>query len=122
MRQELGGGDVELSEANIRKAYGLKVGSLLEFLRRLLEIEGFLDYGDIVRRQFEGFIAGHSFNADQMRFLRAVQNVFLQKRRLELPDLYEPPLTRFGQDAVERLFTTDEVDEVLAFAETLRVF
>ena len=122
LRQELGGDDVELSEANIRKAYGLKVDSLLEFLRRLLEIEGIPDYGDIVRRQFEGFIAGHPFNADQIRFLRAVQNVFLQKRRLELPDLYDPPLTRFGQDAVERLFTPDEVSEMLAFVETLRVF
>jgi type I restriction enzyme R subunit len=122
LRQELGGGEVELSEANIRKAYGLKVGSLLEFLRRLLEIEGIPDYGDIVRRQFEEYIAGHPlFNADQIRFLRAVQNVFLQKRHLELADLYDPPLTRFGQDAVERLFTTKEVDEVLAFVDTLTV-
>jgi len=123
LRQELGGGDVELSEANIRKAYGLKVGSLLEFLRRLLEIEGIPDYGDIVRRQFEVYIAGRPlFNADQIRFLRAVQNVFLQKRRLELPDLYDPPLTSFGDDAVERWFTQDQVSEMLAFVETLRVF
>ncbi len=121
LRQELGGGDVELSEANIRKAYGLRVDSLLEFLRRLLEIEGIPDYGDIVRRQFEGFIAGHPFNADQIRFLRAVQNVFLQKRRLELPDLYDPPLTRFGQDAVERLFTQDQVSEMLTFVETISI-
>ncbi len=121
LRQELGSGDVELSEANIRKAYGLKVGSLLEFLRRLLEIDGIPDYGDIVRRQFEAYIAGHPFNADQIRFLRAVQNVFLQRRRLELADLYEPPLTSFGADAVERWFTTDQVSEMLAFVETLRV-
>ncbi len=122
LRQELGGGDVELSEGNIRKAYGLKVGSLLEFLRRLLEIEGIPDYGDIVRRQFESYIASHPFNADQIRFLRAVQNVFLQRRHLALADLYEPPLTSFGADAVERLFTTEEVDEMLEFVETLRVF
>jgi len=117
----LGGGDVELSEPNIRKAYGLKVGSLLEFLRRLLEIEGIPDYGDIVRRQFEGYIAGHPFNGDQIRFLRVVQNVFLQRRRLELADLYGPPLTRFGQDAVERLFTTEEVSQVLEFVDSLTV-
>lgn len=123
LRQELGGSDVELSEANIRKAYGLKVGSLLEFLRRLLEIEGIPDYGDIVRRQFEDYIARHPlFNADQIRFLRAVQNVFLQRRRLALADLYDPPLTSFGDDAVERWFTTDEVNEMLEFVETLRVF
>ena len=48
-----------------------------------------------------------------MRFLRAVQSVFVQKRRLALPDLYEAPLDAFGQDAVERLFAPAEVDEVL---------
>ena len=121
LRQELGGGDLELTEENVRKAYGLRVGSLLEFLRRLLEIEGIPDYREIVRRRFEGFMAAHPFNADQMRFLRAVQNVFLQRKRLALPDLYAPPLTSFGQDAVERWFTPDEVNEVLAFVNTLTI-
>jgi type I restriction enzyme R subunit len=121
LRQELGGGELELSEANIRKAYGLRVGSLLEFLRRLLEIEGIPDYADIVHRQFEDYVAGHPFNADQIRFMRAVENVFLNRRRLELADLYDPPLTRFGQDAVERWFSEDEVNDVLGFVETLTV-
>jgi len=120
LRQELGG-DLELDEDNIRKAYGLKVGSLLEFLRRLLELESIPDYGDIVRRQFEGFMASHPFNADQIRFLRAVQNVFLQRHRLEFADLYEPPLSSFGQDAVERWFTPDQMGEVLTFVDTLTV-
>jgi len=53
--------------------------------------------------------------------MSTVQNVFLQRRRLELADLYEPPLTSFGAEAVERWFTTDQVSEMLAFAETLRV-
>ena len=121
LRHELGGADLELSEANIRKAYGLKVGSLLEFLRRLLEIEGLPDFQEVVRRQFEGYMAGHPFNADQLRFLRAVQTVFLQKRRLALADLYDPPLTSFGENAVERWFSQAEVNEMLAFAETLTV-
>jgi type I restriction enzyme R subunit len=90
------------------------VDSLLEFLRYLLDLEGLPAYQDIVTRQ--------PFNADQIRFLRVVQNVFLQKRRLELADLYEPPLTRFGADAVERWFTEDRVNELLTFIETLRVF
>jgi type I restriction enzyme R subunit len=120
LRQELGG-DMELSEDTIRKAYGMKVGSLLEFLRRLLEIEGIPDYQDIVRRQFDGYIAAHPFGADQIRFLRAVQNVFARRKRLALADLYEPPLTTFGADAVERWFTPGEVDEVLSFVGTLTV-
>jgi type I restriction enzyme R subunit len=121
LRQELGGGDLELSEANIRKAYALKVGSLLEFLRRLLEIDAIPDYADIVHRQFEGYVAGHPFNADQIRFLRAVENVFLQRRHLELADLYDPPLTSFGDDAVERWFSDEQVAELLAFAAGLTV-
>jgi type I restriction enzyme R subunit len=124
LRRELGGGDLHLNETNIRAAYrdeGLEVDSLLEFLRYLLDLEGLPTHKDIVTRQFSDYIARHLFNADQIRFLRAVQNVFLQKRRLALADLYDPPLTSFGADALERWFTTDQVSEMLAFFETLRV-
>jgi type I restriction enzyme, R subunit len=43
LRDELSGGDVELTESNIRKAYGLKVGSLLAFLRAVLGIDALPD-------------------------------------------------------------------------------
>ncbi|NEQ22539.1 MAG: DEAD/DEAH box helicase family protein, partial [Microcoleus sp. SIO2G3] len=115
LRQELGGGNVQLSELNIRKAFNLKVCSLLSFLRELLEIEGLSDYQEVVRRNFEEFMQERQFNANQIRFLRAVQNVFLKKRRLEVADLYEEPLDRFGEDAVERWFTENEVDELIEF-------
>ena len=117
LRQELGGGNVELSESNIRKAFNLKVNSLLAFLRELMEIEALPDYQEVVRRNFEEFISQRQFNANQIRFLRAVQNVFLKNRRLEVADLYEEPLDRFGEDAVERWFTEEEVDELIEFTE-----
>ncbi len=121
LHQGLGGPGLEFSEENIRKAYGMKVGSLLEFLRRLLDLDGLPDYGDIVQRQFSDYIAAHPFNADQIRFLRAVQNVFLQKRHLQPADLYDPPLSAFGQDAVDRWFAPGQVAEMLAFTERLAV-
>jgi type I restriction enzyme R subunit len=98
------------------------VDSLLEFLRYLLDLEGLPAYQDTVAHQFSDYMAGRAFNADQIRFLRVVQNVFLQKRRLQRADLYDPPLTSFGQDAVDRWFTEDQVNELLTFIETLRVF
>ena len=119
MRQELGGGNLQLSESNIRKAFNLKVNSLLAFLRELMEIEALPDYQEVVRRNFEEFIAQRQFNANQIRFLRAVQNVFLKNRRLEVADLYEEPLDRFGEDAVERWFSEKEVDELIEFTEEL---
>jgi len=93
------------------------VRSLLAFLRELLEFEALPDYKDIVERNFEQFITQHRYNANQIRFLRAVQSVFLQKRRLEVADLYDEPQDRFGEDAVERWFTEDEVNELIYFTE-----
>ena len=80
------------------------------------------DYKNLVARQFEGYITQHNYNADQIRFLRAVQSVFLQKRHLDTADLYDAPsLVGFGQDAVERWFTDNEVSEIVAFASRLEV-
>ena len=45
----------------------------------------------------------------------------LQKRHLEIADLYEPPLDMFGADAVERWFTVKEVEEVVEFVNKLVV-
>jgi type I restriction enzyme R subunit len=119
LRHDLSNGDLELSEDNIRRAYGMKVGSFLGFLRDLFELGNIPDYQDVVRRQFEAYLEGHRFNGDQILFLRMVQNVFLQRRHLQLLDLYQSPFTRFGNDAIERLFTPEERDDILRFTETL---
>jgi type I restriction enzyme R subunit len=121
LRQELGSGDLELNEGNILKAYAIRVGSLLEFLRYILDLQGIPDYREIVSRQFDSYIQSQNFTADQIRFLRAVEGIFLQKHSLKLPDLYEPPLTAFGQDAVERLFAGSEIDGLLKFTEKLAI-
>jgi type I restriction enzyme R subunit len=120
LRQQLGGGNLQLSTANIHKAFGWKVGSLLAFMRHLLELDRLPDYEAIVARRFEEHIAAHSYTADQIRFLRAVQSVFLRKRQLALADLYdEPTLKPFGANAVERFFTQSDVKELLSLTEKL---
>jgi hypothetical protein len=53
------------------------------------------------------------------RFLRSVQEVFLKNRKLVEADLYEPPLTVFGRNAVERFFTPQEIRELLDLVQTL---
>jgi type I restriction enzyme R subunit len=54
-----------------------------------------------------------------MRFLRAGQNFFIQHNRLEQADLYEPPFTNFGVNAVEKLFSEDEVNELVELTKKL---
>jgi type I restriction enzyme, R subunit len=122
LHRELGEGDLEVTPDNIRKAFGgLKVDGFLAFVRQILELDSLPAYADVVKRQFDTFITSHTFNGDQIRFLRAVQSVFLERRRLELEDLYEPPLTNFGSDAVDKWFDENQVRELVEFASKLVV-
>lgn len=105
--------------SNIRKAFNVRTGSLLGFLRGQLEMEELPDYETVVERNFEQHIARHAYSADQIRFLRAVMTVFLQRRCIEVADLYDEPLDRFGEDAVERLFTQVDIQSLMQLVQTL---
>jgi type I restriction enzyme R subunit len=119
LHNDLGKGDIELTPEHVRMAYGMKVGSLIEFLRQQLDLDGIPDYNDIIRRQFQEYIARHAYNADQLKFLSMVQNTFIQRHHLHMADLYDSPFTNLGKDAVERLFTTEQIHEIMHLTNTL---
>jgi type I restriction enzyme R subunit len=119
LRHELAEGDLEATPSNLRKAYGVNVESFLDLLRLVLDMDDIPGYEDVVSAQFQQFITSHNFNADQIRFMRAVQSVFLRKRQLALADLYQAPLTNFGEDAVDRWFAPGQVEEMLTFVNQL---
>lgn len=119
LETELKTEELGLNTENMLKAFGMRVGSLVDFLKHMLQLESLPSYETIVRRSFNAFILEHNYNSDQSRFLRAVQNVFLQRRTLELPDLYEEPFTNFGENAVEKLFCKSEIEELLGLVKRL---
>jgi type I restriction enzyme R subunit len=121
LRQELAEGELEATQANLRKAYGIHIDSFLDLLRLVLDIDAIPGYEQVVSDQFREFTINHNFNSDQIRFLRAVQSVFIRKRSLALADLYQEPLTNFGEGAVDRWFAPREVEELLAFTKELAV-
>lgn len=123
LTRELGEGDLEVTPENLKKVFAHTADSFLGLVRQVLDMQTLPDYKDLVARQFETYVTQHSpaYNADQIRFLRAVQSVFLQKRHLETADLYEPPLDMFGADAVEKWFTEKEVDEVVEFVNKMSI-
>jgi len=121
LTKELGEGDLEVTPGNLKKVFAHTADSFLGLVRQVLDMAYLPDYKDVVARQFETYVTKHNYNADQIRFLRAVQSVFLQKRHLETADLYEPPLDMFGADAVERWFNDKEVKELIVFAQTLSI-
>ena len=63
----------------------------------------------------------YNYNADQTRFLRTMQTVFMQKRKLEEADLYEAPFTNFGSNAVEKYFKQEEIEELMELTKKLAV-
>ncbi|MBU2447196.1 MAG: type I restriction endonuclease, partial [Bacteroidetes bacterium] len=119
LSKELKAEDISLNEENMLKAYGVKVGSFVDFLKHALNIEKIPSYEDVVKKAFDAFILEHNYNADQSRFLRAVQNVFVQRRKLEPADLYEEPFTNFGSNAVDKLFTEEDVNELVELTRKL---
>jgi len=120
LHRELSGGDIQLSAKTARQAYGVNLDNRLGFLgfvRHVLDLETFPDYEAVVARGFQEHITNHNYTGDQIRFLRSVQEVFLTKRRLIEADLYEPPLTNFGRNAVERFFTPSQIREIVTLAD-----
>lgn len=107
------GGDLHLTRGNISKAYGWKVNDFLTFARLLLELDELPGYETVVREAFDTHIQARNYSGDQIRFLRAVQNVFLERRHLETADLYEKPFDMFGMNAIDRLFTPADVEKLI---------
>jgi len=119
LEAQLGTDEISLDDENMLKAFGVRVGSLVDFLKHVLGLEALPSYETVVRKAFDAFILEHNYNADQSRFLRVMQSVFLQRRKLELADLYEEPFTNFGANAVEKLFGESEITELIDLAKRL---
>ena len=79
LRETLSSSDVLLTTDNIRKAYGLKLNSFLGFLRHVLALDDLPDYDTVIQKCFDDHIQQHTYNADQLRFLRVMQAVNCQK-------------------------------------------
>jgi type I restriction enzyme, R subunit len=115
-------GQVQLTSKTAWEAYGLRLNNRLGFLglaRHVLALDGIPDYETVVRHDFDEHAVRNNYSADQIRFIRAVQEVFISKKRISQADLYEPPLTTFGRNAVERYFDPEQIKQIVVLAEHL---
>jgi type I restriction enzyme, R subunit len=125
LHNELESSDINFSDKTARAVYGLKWDNHVGFLgllRHVLALDAIPDYASVVARAFEEHITSHRYTGDQIRFLRAAEDVFLSSRRLSESDLYDSPqLHAFGRNAVERLFSPVQVKELVHLTEELTV-
>jgi len=119
LEAELGTDEISLDDENMLKAFGVRVGSLVDFLKHVLKIEALPSYETVVRKAFDAFVLEHNYSADQSRFLRVVQSVFMQRKQVEVSDLYEEPFTSFGLNAVDKLFSAREIADLVSLVRRL---
>lgn len=115
--------DISFSDKTARAVYGLKWDNHVGFLgllRHVLSLDAIPDYASVVEHSFNDHIASHRYTGDQIRFLRAAEDVFLSRRRLSENDLYDSPqLAAFGRNAVDRLFSPTQVKDLVHLTEEL---
>lgn len=122
LEQTLNSPELYITEDKLREAYNQPLGTLVQFIKSIFGKYKFRSQEEEIAESFDAFIIAHNYNTDQTRFLRVIKTVFLAKVRqheiLELDDFYEGPVEAFGANAADRLFSKQELDEVIEFANT----
>jgi type I restriction enzyme R subunit len=123
LHNELEKPDISFSSKTARTVYGLKWDNHVGFLgllRHVLALDAIPDYSSVVKRSFQDHITSHRYTGEQIRFLRAVEDIFLSRRQISEGDLYDSPqLTAFGRNAIEKLFSPVQVEELVRLTEEL---
>ncbi len=112
--------DLYINERNLRETYGQPTGTFKQFLLKIFDKYDFPSREQLIQRSFETFVHEKPwFSADQIHFLRIVKNVFIEKckrrEKLSVHDFYEGPFEALGQDAADKLFKKNELEEIVEF-------
>src|SRR3989339_402147 len=119
------GPELYVSEENLRKIYKQPYGTFIQFIKSILGLYKFPDPETLVNASFNTYIVernnSNPLSPDQIRFLRTVKNVFAKKKHIEYDDLFEPPFDQFGTDAAAKLFTDEELKEIIGIFNSIRI-
>jgi len=120
LEENLNSPELYITEKALREVYGEPQGTFKQFILKVLGKFQFPTREEKIAESFETFIHERNyFAADQIRFLRIVKNVFLEKakrhQKLSVYDLYEGPFEVLGVDAADRLFERKVLEEIIDF-------
>jgi type I restriction enzyme R subunit len=106
-----------INENNLRKAFNQHYGTFIQFIKSIFGKYKFPDAEELINGSFNTYVVERNnrsaLSAEQIRFLRVVKNIFAQKKHIEYNNLFDPPFTQFGADAATRLFSEEELQEVI---------
>ena len=110
----------QITEEHLRRAYDHRTAHFIQFIRHILGLERLESWPATVSRAFTEFIAAHTtLTAIQIQFLRTLETYILQTGKVEKKALVEDPFTRVHPNGIRGVFTSEQIDEVLRFAQQL---
>src|SRR3989344_7525692 len=89
------------------------------FLRELIEIKGLPDPQEMIKWEFDKFVADKNehYNSQQLKFLRLLEQVFIRAKHIQLKDLAEHPLV---EARPLDFFTKKQLEEIIQICNKLR--
>ncbi len=108
----------DFTTETFKKMFRQPTGNFKQFIKYVLGLYEFPNYGQECADAFDGFIKEHSdWNANQVLFARTVKDTIAKKGKVELSELYEDPFSRIGTP--NKLFNEDDVEDILMVCKTL---
>ncbi len=117
IEETLNSPELYINEDNLRKVFSRPDGTFVQFIKSILGKFKFPDPAELIQQAFDTYVLERnnraSLTSEQLTFLRTVKNVFAGKKNIEYNDLFEQPFTQFGADAATRLFSEEELNEII---------
>ncbi len=120
LEKTLNSPELYITEETLQKAYKQNKGTLVQFIKRVLDLYEFPDANKKVAEAFRAFIVEKNYlNSDQVNFLRTIQTVFTKKHHIEYDDLFDDPFRNFGVNFPVPAFAEGDLREVITLCNTL---
>ena len=81
------------NEDNLRRAYRRAAGNLIEFVRHALGLEKLKSKDEEITENFHAWLVSKNVTPEQAQYLALLKNRGLATGKVELEDLFEPPLS-----------------------------
>jgi len=105
--------DMYFNEENLRRAYNTPGGNIIDFIKSVLGLAKIKSYEDRLQENFQAWIVSKSVSPAQAEYLNLLKNRGLARHKVELQDLFQPPLSimnaagmgveLFGEDGLRRV-------------------
>lgn len=93
LRSQLNRPQMYFNEDNLRRAYRRPDKTLIDFVRAALGELELKSRDDLIADNFQAWLVSNSFDPDQAQYLSLVKNRGVVRGKIELADLFQPPLS-----------------------------